>query len=405
VLSTFFWMLTIIAYIRYVKLNSIKYYCLTVLCYILGLISKPMLVTLPFTLLLLDFWPLNRCAILPKNNAYNKVSGKIFLSNRYWFKFAGPFIEKVPLFLLSAVSCGMTLYAQKEAMKSFELFPLMTRISNAVVSYITYLEKTVWPFNLSIFYPFQPVNPFRVILCATALGLISLLVFAVKKNIPYLAMGWLWYLGTLIPVIGIVQVGSQALADRYTYIPLIGIFIMMVWGLSDMVIRWKYGKTTLWITSVVVFTLLFLLTYHQIGLWKNSEILFKHSLEVTQNNYMALYDLGITLEKKGDIEGAIAHYEEALRINPQHYGAHNNLGALLASSGKTDEGIQHLLAALKINPRLADAYYNLGIIYYLKGDTEQAIEYFQKASNEKNNYKKAQDNLNEAMKNINKINN
>jgi protein O-mannosyl-transferase len=398
VLSTFFWMLTMAGYVWYVKHSSIKAYCLTIICYVFGLISKPMLVTLPFVLMLLDFWPLQRWNIPQGEIPLREIPGKFSIANIYKDGLIGSAVEKLPLFLMAAASCGITLYAQKEAIKSFELFPWIMRISNAVVSYVTYLEKTIWPFHLSIFYPFHSLHPLHVALCATALILITLLGCIFKKKYPYLAAGWLWYLGTLIPVIGIVQVGGQSMADRYTYVPLIGIFIIFVWGLGDLFEQWDVGKKILLIISAVVLILLCVRTYHQIGLWKNSEILFIHALKNTQNNYIALYDLGISLEKRGDIKGAISYYEEALRINPRLYGAHNNLGALLVSTGKTNEGIQHFLAALQTNPHPADIYYNLGMVYYQNGNIPKAIEYFQKAVNENKNHKEAIYHLNEARK-------
>jgi len=233
---------------------------------------------------------------------------------------------------------------------------------------------------------------------AHCLAAVTCAVLFWGRRFRYLPVGWLWYLGTLIPVIGIVQVGGQSMADRYTYIPLIGIFIILVWGLADLLERWDFGKKTLLIIFAVVLVLLSARTYQQIGLWKNSETLFTHALKITPNNYIALYDLGFSLEKKGDIQGAISYYEEALRINPRLYGAHNNLGALLVSTGKTNKGIQHFLAALKTNPHPADTYYNLGMVYYQKGDISKAIEYFQKAVNENKNHKEALYNLNEARK-------
>ena len=393
VLSSFFWMLTMSGYVRFVNSKSIKAYCLTIVFYMLGLASKPMLVTLPFVLILLDFWPLQRWTVREKRTPCN-----FSFNNKYKNGLIGSIVEKLPLFALAIASCGITLYAQKEAIKSFELFPLTIRISNAIVSYVTYLEKTIWPFHLSIFYPFHPLHPLSVALSATALILVTLIGCTFRKKFPYLAVGWLWYLGTLIPVIGIVQVGGQSMADRYTYIPLIGIFIIFVWGLADLLERWNFGKKTLLILSAVVLLLLSARTYHQIGLWKNSETLFTHALKITPNNYIALYDLGFSLEKKGDSKGAISYYEEALRINPRLYGAHNNLGALLISTGKTNEGIQHFLAALKTNPHPADTYYNLGMVYYQNGDIPKAIEYFQKAVHENKNHKEAIYNLNEARK-------
>jgi protein O-mannosyl-transferase len=391
VLSTFFWLLTLMSYVRYVRHPSFKAYGLMTVFYILGLASKPMLVTLPFTLMLLDFWPLQRWN-LPRAAHNFPSAGKSGKS------LAGLTLEKLPLFLLAFISCVITLYAQKDAIKTFELFPLTTRISNALVSYMTYLEKTVWPFDLSIFYPFHDLPPLKVALSAAALAVISRIVYAFRKKSPYLMVGWLWFLGTLIPVIGLVQVGGQSMADKYTYIPLTGIFIMSVWGIADCLEKRTSAKTVLVILSFFPLAFYSAVTFHQAGFWKNSETLFKHALETTHGNDIALYDLGISSEKKGDTESAIVYYQEALKINPRLYGAHNNLGVLLAGKGKTDESIQHFLAALKSNPRQDDAYYNLGMVYYRNGDIPRAIDCFQKAIRENKYHKKAVDMLVEARK-------
>jgi len=388
-LSTFFWMLTMAGYLWYVRQKSYKAYFIMFFCYILGLLSKPMLVTLPFALLLLDFWPLKRWEILREETT----------SKKYWTGLTKLIIEKIPLFLLSLISCLITLYTQRGAIKSLDL-TLITRISNAVNSYVIYLVKTIWPFDLTVFYPFYPINPIHAVLCAAILCLISLSVLITIKRLPYLFVGWFWYLGTLIPVIGLVQIGGQAMADRYTYIPLIGIFIMAVWGLADLIGRWHWGRTILWILSAIVLILLSARTYDQIGFWKNSETLCRHALAINPDNYVAHGDLAIALKKKGDLNGAVKHYKEVIRLNPQNCVAHNNLGTLLAQIGKIDEGIQHFREALKVNPHLADTYYNFGIVYYQTGKYKEAIEYFQKALQEKPDHSRAIEGINASLKNL-----
>lgn len=404
VLSTFFWMLTMTGYVRYVRHKSVKMYFLMLLCYVFGLLSKPMLVTLPFALLLLDFWPLKRWRVLRKESTLKKIPGTSALSKAHRTGLTRPVIEKIPLFLLALISCGITLYAQKGAMRSLDL-TLITRISNAINSYMIYLGKTIWPFDLTVFYPFYPVHPLWTVLCAMILCLISFSVLAVVKRFPYLVVGWFWYLGTLIPVIGIIQIGGQSIADRYTYIPLIGIFIMIVWGLTDMVEQWRFGKTTLRMSFAVVLILLFARTYDQVGFWKNSESLCKHALKINPDNYVAHCDLALSLKKKGDIAGAIMHYKEVLRLNPKSCVAHNNIGTLLSLTGKTDEAIQHFLSALKVNPHLADTYYNLGIVFYQSGNSRKAIEYFQKAIQENQDHSGAIQGINLSLKNLHEIKN
>ncbi|KQC06909.1 MAG: hypothetical protein APR62_00885 [Smithella sp. SDB] len=399
VLSTFFWMLTIMGYIRYTRFKSFKTYFIMLLCYILGLLSKPMLVTLPFALLLLDFWPLNRWNIFLKETEIKFISGNCVSLKEQRARLINLFIEKIPLFLLAFISCGITLYAQRGAIKSLDL-SLITRISNAVNSYVIYLIKTMWPFDLALFYPFYYINPLCAILCALILCLISLSVLAVIKRLPYLTVGWFWYLGTLIPVIGIVQIGGQSMADRYTYIPFIGIFIMIAWSFTDLIERWRLSRTTLWIPFAVVLILLSARTHDQIGLWKDSETLCRHALKINYDNYVAHCDLALALKKKGDVDGAIMHYKEVLRLNPENCVANNNLGTLLSQTGQKDEGIQHLLTALKVNPHLADTYYNLGIVYYQSGNSRKAMEYFQKALQEKPGHTGAVEGINASLKNL-----
>lgn len=404
VLSTFFWMLTMASYIWYMRHKSYKAYFVMLFCYTLGLLSKPMLVTLPFVLLLLDFWPLKRWIISHEEATINKIPDYSSSSKKYKTGLTKLITEKIPLFLLSLISCAITLHAQRGAITSLNL-TLITRISNAVNSYVIYLGKTIWPFDLTVFYPFYPITPLRAILCAVILCLISLSVLMTVKKLPYLIVGWFWYLGTMIPVIGIVQIGGQSMADRYTYIPLVGIFIMVVWGLTDLIERWRLSKSTLRISSAVVLILLSARTYDQVGLWKNSETLCRHALEINPDNYVAHCDLALVLKKKGDVNGAITHYKEVLRLNPTSCVAHNNLGTLLSQKGRTDEGIQHLLAALKVNPHLADTYYNLGIVYYQSGNSRKATEYFQKALREKPDHGGAIEGINASLKNLQEMRN
>lgn len=399
VLSTFFWMLTMAGYIRYVRNKSLKAYSLMLFFYIIGLLSKPMLVTLPFAFLLLDFWPLKRWVRSHEEATINKIPEYSSSSKTYETVLTKLIIEKMPLFLLSLTSCFITLYVQRGAITSLNL-NLITRISNAVNSYVMYLVKTIWPFDLTFFYPFYYIHPVRAILCATILCFISVYVLIMAKKFPYFFVGWFWYLGTLVPVIGIVQIGGQSMADRYTYIPLIGIFIMAVWGFADLIERLRLSRAIVWVFSAIVFILLSARTLDQIGLWKDSETICRHALKINSDNYIAHCDLAIALKKKGDIDGAVIHYKETLRLNPENCIAHNNLGALLSEIGKTDEGIQHFQTALKINPHLADTYYNLGMVYYQKGDYPKALEYFQKTLREQPNHGRAIEGINASLKNL-----
>ncbi|MDI6828453.1 MAG: glycosyltransferase family 39 protein, partial [Armatimonadota bacterium] len=318
VLSAFFWMLTIWAYSYYVESPKIRTYIPVLAFFMLGLISKPMVVTLPFVLLLLDFWPLCRttfsrnslCIIPPKKVGYLVL-------------------EKIPLFILSAVSCAITYLVQQrgEAVRTLQTVPIADRISNAIFSYVAYIGKMFWPRNLAIFYPYpvEGLPIWEVVWLGLVLICITFVAAYLAWSKPYLIMGWLWYLGTLVPVIGIIQVGSQAMADRYTYIPLIGIFIIIAWGLPDIIgftLKSKRKGEAIHsfgilpfgaIVSLVVFAIC---TWIQVGYWRDSVSLFEHTLAATKDNVVAHTSLADALREKGKLQLAAAHYSRALEIYP-----------------------------------------------------------------------------------------
>ena len=371
VLSTFFWMLTIWSYVRYVECNGIKRYLQVNLFFILGLMSKPMLVTLPFVLILLDYWPLSRFNFYKNSKSGTPKNGQTI------FKLI---LEKTPLFILSASSCVATLYAQRSSIGSLESFSLDVRIGNALVSYITYLWKTIFPINLAVLYPHPGTLPFW-----TVIGSFVFLVFVTSaailyiKKYPYFVTGWLWYLGTLVPVIGFVQVGAQAMADRYTYIPLIGIFIIVVWGISDILSLCRYKSIIVNLLSVIVLSVLMTISWVQVGYWKDSTTLFKHAIKVTSDNFIINTNMGLLLTKKGDLHGGIQHYSEALRVNPDCAEAHNNMGNVLRDMGKVAEAIYHFSEALRINPDFAEAHNNMGNALKDEGETGEAVYHFSEA--------------------------
>ena len=271
VLSTFFWMLTMWSYIWYVEHPAVKRYILVVLFFALGLMSKPMLVTLPFVLLLLDFYPLNRFQSQQPKGSANAQQRSIALRL---------ILEKIPLFVLVAMSSAMTFYAQKhgKTVASLEVIPLKSRVANALVSYVSYIIKTIYPSKLAVLYPHPGILPWWQIAGACLLLVtISFLAIRVVKQSPYFVVGWLWYLGTLVPVIGLVQVGIQSMADRYTYVPLIGIFIIIVWGIPELVAQWRYRKICLATLATVVLTILMAMTWKKVGYWKSSITLFEHT--------------------------------------------------------------------------------------------------------------------------------
>lgn len=439
VLSTFFWILTIMAYVWYVQKCNFWRYLLVVLLYILGLLSKPMLVTLPFVLLLLDYWPLKRFDPIQKedivkNTKFNKMSG-ISLS-----KVPNLIIEKIPMVILLTISSSLTIIAQRRSVKSLVILPFVTRILNAIASYVIYLFKIIYFFKLAVFYPYNySYNPFVVIGCTLFLLIVTIQAVLFAKRYPFLLVGWFWYLGTLIPVIGIVQVGDQSMADRYTYIPLIGIFIMIVWGLWEVLYRWRYGKAFIKISLIVTIIILMNTTNEQISLWKNSESLFNHALTVTKDNDVAYDNLGLVLFNRDDIGGAKKLFKLAIKVNPSDIFGHSNLGKVLFKEKKYDEALSQFHECLNIYPEYGDAYnfignimlstenynkaivnydkalridssqtevyYHLGIAYFHKNNYPKAIECFQEAIRRNPYYSEAIRYLNEAKSAQTNLNN
>ncbi|MDI6688750.1 MAG: tetratricopeptide repeat protein, partial [Desulfobacterales bacterium] len=363
-LCAFFWMLSVWAYVRYIQYPTKIRYLLLILLFILGLMIKPMLVTLPFVLLLLDFWPLSR--FRSTGNKQQARGCQIFIA-LVW--------EKIPLFVLSAVSSLITFLVQQHggAVASLEFFPLKIRIANAFVSYISYIGKMIWPLNLAAFYPYHEWTIGQVVASGLLLLCLSAMVIWASRKFPYLVTGWLWYLGTLFPVIGLVQIGMQSMADRYTYIPLIGIFIILAWGMSDISVRWWRRRIVLVILSCVVFVSFMVCTWLQVRHWQNGVTLFTHAINVTHNNSVAYCALGYALEKQDKLNEAIFHYSKSLQINPYFAVAHNNLGTALARKGNAKEAIYHYYEALRIDPNYAGAYYNLGKIFVNQGKIKEAI--------------------------------
>lgn len=378
VLSALFWILTMIAYVRYARQPSMKRYLLMAVSFALGLMAKPMLVTLPFVLLLLDYWPLGRLRLTgdapaPDDEGTPGVRLSAVL----------PLVrEKIPLFLLSAASCILTFMAQSQggAVSSLGNVSIAARVSNSLISYVAYLWNVVWPVSLGVFYPLnRSVSPF---LAAGALFLILLVTLAVllaARRLPYLAIGWLWYLGTLVPVIGLVQVGAQSIADRYTYIPLVGIFIMGAWGLTDLLGRWRHGKTVLVYWFSILLVLLTGFAWAQAGTWKNSITLFTHAIEVTEKNYLAYNNLGCALYEKGNIREAIELYRESIRISPYYGPAHTNLALALGKEGKNREALRHYSIALSLNPNSCLSHYYIGKGLFSLGKVSESIREYRKA--------------------------
>lgn len=391
VLSTFFWMLTMWGYIKYVKRPAVATYFWVVLFFAFGLMCKPMLVSLPFVLLLLDYWPLCRFRFGPSDRD-DKSQPKAMDLRLVW--------EKVPLLALAAVSSAVTFYAQKHggAVASLEVIPLKARIANALISYVNYIAKMIYPSKLAVLYPHPGMPPWwKITTACLFLTAISFIAIRTVRQRPYFMVGWLWYIGTLVPVIGLVQVGRQAMADRYTYVPLIGLFIIIAWGVPELVAQWRYRKIGLATLATVVLTILMAMTWKQVGYWENSITLFEHALEHTSNNPVMHCSLGVALSDQGRQTEAIRHYSESLRINPNYTKAHNNMGIALQKDGKMDKAIFHYTAALRVNPNSAKAHNNLGFALAHLGRMDEAIAHFSKALKINPDDAKAHNNLGIAL--------
>ena len=352
VLSTFFWLLTMWAYVWYTESPGVGRYLAVLVCFILGLMSKPMLVTLPFVLLLLDYWPLGRWPLngsagaAPAKKRARQTNQRVPLHRLI--------LEKVPLLVVAALCGIVALYAQKEfgVVESLAKFPFTSRLINVLVAYVSYMAKMIWPTHLAIYYPL--VNSDITLGRGLGAGLILLFLSLVRiwqaRRRPYLLVGWLWYLVTLVPVIGLVQVGTQALADRYTYVPLIGLFLMVAFGLRDLTAGWRGVKALAPLGAGILLVALAICTYWQVDYWHDAQSLYEHALRITKNNSLIHNNLGTILHMQGKAEAAISHYNEALRIQPESAFTHFNLGLALDSQGKMEQAILHYREAIHLKP-------------------------------------------------------
>jgi len=384
VLSTMFLLLTLWAYVRYAR-GSNQCSVFSVQCrsgwywgalglFALGLMSKPMLVTAPFVMLLLDFWPLGR------------VEGK-----KIW-KLV---VEKIPFFVLSAASCVITVVAQRKAVQSFAHFPFMVRIENAFVAYSRYLGKMLWPGDLTIAYPPQPGHwPAALVIVAVVivLGGCAVALWGGRK-FPFVATGWFWFLGTLVPTIGLVQVGIQSLADRYTYVPSVGIFIVSAWTAGVLCTRWRVPKMAVGSAAVLLVGACAARTANQLPYWRNSETLFRHAIAVTGDNGLAHYSLGFYFFQTGRLGEAIGEYRQALQISPDSVELLSDLGAALDQAGEPNQAVEKLGGALRVSPHNALAHYRLGNALVKLGKNGEAIEHYQQAVVSQPNLIEARNNL------------
>jgi len=395
VLSTLFWMLTLWAYVWYVRQPRLGRYLLLLLLFALGLMTKPMLVTLPFVLLLLDVWPLKRVAM---RRAGSDRSG--FSASRDQRSLTQLVTEKLPLFGLAVLSSIVTFVVQRRggAVGGLDAYPLTLRVGNALVAYVTYIGKMLWPTRLAAFYPYPRSLSGALVVGAIAVLIgVSAVVIRAAPRYPYLLVGWLWYLGTLVPVIGLVQVGNQAMADRYTYVPLIGLFIITAWGIPDLLARWRYRRIALPTAGALVIAACAVVARGQVQHWRSTTALWTHALGVTDENDVAHNNLGLALARQGKAADAISHYTEALRIRPTYATARTNLGAALASQGKLDEAIANYTEVLRYKPEFAEAHTDLGAALADKGRIEEAIAQYTEAVRLKPDFAEAHANLGVAL--------
>ncbi len=377
VLSAVFFMLTLTAYAHYAQAPTLVRYILVALLFAFGLMSKPMLVTLPFVLLLLDYWPLARVSG-PKSKVQTQLRSLI--------------AEKIPLFALSALSCIATLLVQRGDPNAIDQLPFLWRMNNAFASCVTYIGQMFWPTRLAVFYP-HPNNRlplWEVMLIIALLVAVSLLVISLRKTKPYLVTGWFWYLGILLPVIGFIQVGEQAHADRYSYLPQIGLYIMIAWIIPNLLpdSAKRASRALAAVAGTLAVVVLGACAFVQTSYWRNSETLWNHTLAVTGENDVAHNNLGFLLLRRGELDEAVSQFQSAVHIRSKktetHYGLgaaliQNNLGNAFARKHRLDQAIGHFQEALRLRPDYADAYFNLGSVLFQKGRIDEAIVQWQKA--------------------------
>jgi Flp pilus assembly protein TadD len=419
-LSAFFWLLTLWAYVRYAEVQSPAFhvtgrgsrtthhfslfYVLSLFFLACGLMCKPVLVTLPVVLLLLDYWPLQRFQRSTLNAQLSTsppLHGLDLKTQDSRLKVLLPLLwEKLPFFALAVASSIITVLAHQALgmLDSVSRLPWDARLENALVSYVRYLGKTFWPSHLAVFYPYPTAWPmWEVVTCALLLLAISGLVLGTARSRPWLFVGWFWFLGVLVPFIGLIQAGAQAMADRFMYVPALGMFVALIWGLHGLAKGGRYQQNGLSVAGAAAIVLCLVLTRQQLGHWTDSEALFRHALEATENNYLAHLNLGSALDEKGQIDEAIKEFREAIRLKPDYALAHNNLGMALDGKGQIDEAIKEFQEAIRLKPDYALPHNNLGNALVRKGQIEEAIRALQEAIRLKPDYAEAHNNLGNAL--------
>ena len=409
ILAALFWVLTMLAYLRYAERSTPARYALVLICFALGLMSKPVLVTLPGVLLLFDLWPLRRV------HANELKGSKISATQIPAVSWKRVLVEKIPLLFLSLISAIVTLvgHVQLGTTISAADFPLSSRVANAIVSYVRYLSKTIWPTDLSVYYPMSKLTGWQVASSLLVVVAVTTAAVLARKRAPYLLIGWLWFLCVSLPTIGLVQASTQAMADRFAYLPLIGVFMVMVWVADDYFMKFQRRRTLSIVAATGVLIAFSAVTWGQLGYWHDSISLFTHALAVTKENPVAENNLGTALDTAGQHEEALKHFVKSIRIkprNPQAYNnlgnvlddlgrsdealaayeqalklrpntvlVHNNLGVVLAKLGRYDEARTNFLCAMNLKPRDAQAYYLMGTLYLRMGDARAAVNAFETA--------------------------
>ena len=370
VLSTLFWLLTIWAYCRYSEKRSLKRYLPVVFFLALGLMAKQMLVTLPVILLLLDYWPLKRLSRQCGESGTDLVGIKFLL------------LEKIPLVALTAAASLAVLRAHASAGALFQVdgASVLLHSGNAFLSYVKYIHSMFWPTDLALFYPFEPsaVTVPKVTGAVVFLTVLTGVFIAQRRKRPYLIFGWLWYLIALFPVIGFMRVGGQALADRYTYVPLIGLFLLVVWGGAEIAGKFRYGIPAATSGVLIVAAMLSVLSFHQVRYWQNSYDLFAHALAVVKRNWLAHNNMGILYAQHNRNDEAIFHFTESVRFNPKGVVGLKNLGNAYQSVGRMSEAIQVFRQAVRVSPNDAESRYRLGYAYLLGGNSEFAYQEYRR---------------------------
>ena len=365
VLSAVFFMLTLLAYFHYTRTPSIRRYLAVAAAVVLGLLSKPMLVTLPFVLLLLDYWPLARMDG-PRSRAAEKAAQLV--------------IEKLPLVALSAVSSVVTFLAQRGAVGGTEQLPISARINNAIVSYVIYIRQMFWPTKLAVFYPHPEhrLPTWEIGVAVTILVAITVTAFLLRKTAPYLVTGWLWYLGMLVPVIGLIQVGWQGHADRYTYLPQIGLYVAITWAVGDLTASWRLQRIVLSTAGVLILGSLSWLAWLQTSYWRDSETLFLQALRVTKDNDVAQNNLGIVFLQKGQLTEAISLLQSAVDLRPDNSPAHENLAKALLQKGEVADALVHYRKLLELQPDNIEVHNIVGTVLVQQGEIKAGVEEWQK---------------------------